>query len=378
MRVAILETISPSGHETEFDRALVSEMKRQGHECVFCVPEKYPFMADYGTEVKYLEGGEVITYSGAGSFKKFFLSLQREYRRVRWFNSTDRYARKGGVDCIVIPTATPRYLRSLLKSSLRASIVPVIVNLQVFSFEKKGRKEQFVRLASKLEPYKNVHILITSANHEFVDLPNVSYINPPFYAPSLIKSKGKYDGHEPVIIGLYGFYRSDENTKALLDIIGEGNFSVPVKLIMQTVTNNDRDRASCDEIVSKFKYNDRFEFTDAYLNGASWQQAIDDVDVILVPYASKQYFYTYSAMCFNALGFRKPVMLASTVNPQILENFKVGIMLDFSDLKKLKSDVQRFINGFKQDYSLYLAEIERASEVYSIENVVKGMFRYCQ
>ena len=36
MRVAILESIvMPAGHEVEFDRILVDELKRQGHAPVF-------------------------------------------------------------------------------------------------------------------------------------------------------------------------------------------------------------------------------------------------------------------------------------------------------------------------------------------------------
>ena len=35
MRVAILESIvMPAGHEVEFDRILINELKRQGHEPV--------------------------------------------------------------------------------------------------------------------------------------------------------------------------------------------------------------------------------------------------------------------------------------------------------------------------------------------------------
>ncbi|MEE0404380.1 MAG: glycosyltransferase family 1 protein, partial [Megasphaera elsdenii] len=44
MRVAILESIvMPAGHEVEFDRILVEELKKQGHEPVFFVPERFPF-----------------------------------------------------------------------------------------------------------------------------------------------------------------------------------------------------------------------------------------------------------------------------------------------------------------------------------------------
>ena len=47
MRVAILESIvMPAGHEVEFDRILVNELKKQGHEPVFFVPPNFPFKFD--------------------------------------------------------------------------------------------------------------------------------------------------------------------------------------------------------------------------------------------------------------------------------------------------------------------------------------------
>ena len=62
MKAAILESIvMPAGHEVEFDRILVDELKNQGHEPIFFVPEKFPFKLDYKTEVKYLNGGEPVS-----------------------------------------------------------------------------------------------------------------------------------------------------------------------------------------------------------------------------------------------------------------------------------------------------------------------------
>ena len=83
MRIAILESIvMPAGHEVEFDRILVEELKKQGHEPVFFVPEHFPFKLDYHCDVEYLEGGEVVTYAGAGKLKKLLLSIRRERRRA--------------------------------------------------------------------------------------------------------------------------------------------------------------------------------------------------------------------------------------------------------------------------------------------------------
>ena len=51
MRVAILESIvMPAGHEVEFDRILVDELKRQGHTPIFFVPQKFPFKLNYKCE----------------------------------------------------------------------------------------------------------------------------------------------------------------------------------------------------------------------------------------------------------------------------------------------------------------------------------------
>ena len=56
MRVAILESIiMPAGHEVEFDRMIINELKRQGHEPVLMVPENFTFKVDYGVDVIYLE-----------------------------------------------------------------------------------------------------------------------------------------------------------------------------------------------------------------------------------------------------------------------------------------------------------------------------------
>ena len=77
----------PAGHEVEFDRILVEELKKQGHEPVFFVPEHFPFKLDYHCDVEYLEGGEAISYAGVSRLKRLWLSMQREKRRVAWLDS---------------------------------------------------------------------------------------------------------------------------------------------------------------------------------------------------------------------------------------------------------------------------------------------------
>ena len=55
MKIAIFENImTPGGHEVDFDRILVDELKTLGHEVIFYVPEKFQFGMDYHVPVRYL------------------------------------------------------------------------------------------------------------------------------------------------------------------------------------------------------------------------------------------------------------------------------------------------------------------------------------
>ena len=105
MKIAILESIvMPAGHEVEFDRILEEELKRQGHEPVFFVPEKYPFKLDYKCPVEYLDGGEAVSYANVGRLKRLWLSIIRERRRVAWLDSAYEKAKAGKCDAIIVPT----------------------------------------------------------------------------------------------------------------------------------------------------------------------------------------------------------------------------------------------------------------------------------
>ncbi|MCR5536757.1 MAG: hypothetical protein K6F05_05005 [Succinivibrio sp.] len=376
MKVAILETIVPSGHEVEYNRGIYTEMLRQGHEPYFLTPENLTFRDDYGAPRLVLEGGEPISYRKAGFFKKLCLSVLREYRRIQWFNSAHKIVEAEHFDYVLIPSASPRYLRSLRLSSLRNSRVPVVVNHQIYNFGIRGRLEQFRALAQKMLPYKNIHITFCTHYHMIRDIPNVSYVNPPFYGPTLIDDPGRYDGHEPLVIGLYGVYRTDPNTHKLLEVFAKAEFKTPIQVRMQTVTNNARDKASCDELITAYQDNPRFCFFDDFLFAKSWQEAMARVDIMLVPYAARQYYYAYSAMCFNALGFRKPVMISPNVNPQLLESYDMGMILDFENEDRLKAEVVEFIDTFKEKYPHYQAEMERAARVYNFPNLVRDLLNF--
>ena len=156
MRVAILETIvMPAGHEVEFDRILVEELKKQGHEPVFFVPENFPFKIDYHVPVTYLAGGEAVSYAGAGKLKKIYLSVLREKRRIAWLDDACKKACQGMCDAIIVPTNSWRVMRSVRSSSIKNSPVPVLF---MFHGIMPGDRMRFVDGVKSLKAYTNIHL----------------------------------------------------------------------------------------------------------------------------------------------------------------------------------------------------------------------------
>ena len=211
MRIAILESIiMPAGHEVEFDRILVDELKKQGNTPCFFVPEKFPFKINYGVEIDYLEGGEVVTYAGVSELKILWLSLVREKRRIDWFNSAYAKAKAGKCDAIIVPTATYRYLRTLCNSKLKHSPVPVY-----FIFHGINPKEQpkFERQANNCLPYKNIHLRVITLRNDFAnsDLTNLRLINPPVFKPQDLPLREEIQGKNPIKIGFFGQFRKEKN-----------------------------------------------------------------------------------------------------------------------------------------------------------------------
>lgn len=72
MRVAILETVkTQGGFEQEFDRLIIDELKKEGHEPVLYLPENSSLPVDFGIPIEYMSGGEIVDYEGAGKLKKY-------------------------------------------------------------------------------------------------------------------------------------------------------------------------------------------------------------------------------------------------------------------------------------------------------------------
>lgn len=373
MRVAILESIvMPAGHEVEFDRILVNEMKRQGHEPMFFVPKDFPFKVDYGVPIHELSGGPVVTYADANWYQKLWRSLQREKRRVRWFTHACELAKAGVCDAIIIPTATYRYVRSLLRSELKHSPVPVHI---VFHGMRPDEKENFVKQASRVEQYGNIRLHIISLRDDISDvgLHNVDVIAPPVFSPVYYDVKDVRREPGSIRIGFFGQFRKEKQLEPFLRAFTKANFSVPVELVVQGSTPTPEDTAVFKELIEKYKDISNITFRHESLIGKDWEEALLSVDAIAMPYAAERYRYNWGAMLFTAIGFHKPVLVSQELNPEVFEQFKIGVRiqsLEESDIISAMTELVELLSARKDETR---RELEKANELYSHEKLIQAI-----
>lgn len=374
MRIAILESIvMPAGHEVEFDRILVENMKNQGYQPMFFVPENYPFKLDYHTDIEYLDGGEAVSYAGVSKLKKIYLSIVREKRRVAWFNSACAKAKKGLCDAILIPTSSWRGMRSVKKSDLKDSPVPVLFMMHGIM---PSDREVFVNGVKSLKQYKNVHIAALGMQTEFPELkdcPNFHTILPPVYVPMDLGVKPEFNFHEPLRLGFFGQYRKEKNLEFFLEAFTKAKFEIPVELLVQGATVTQADSDDFERLTKKYENCKRIKFLHKNLLGIEWQQELMGCDVILMPYGAERYRYQPSAMLFTGIGYFKPVLQSPEMSPEVLQEFAVGEAVKLDSVDIFTKQLEEFVNTFKSKAEVYRTGLIGANDKYSQENLVKNI-----
>ena len=375
MRIAILESIvMPAGHEVEFDRILVEELKKQGHEPVFFVPEHFPFKLDYHCDVEYLDGGEVVTYAGAGKLRKLFLSLRRERRRVAWFNSACQKAGAHLCDAIIIPTGTWRYIRTVLRSDLKSCPVPVYM---IFHGSNPKEQPKFEKQARKVARYQQIHLKVITLRNDFKNsgLKNVDLIAPPIFKPWELPVNKKLLFTPPIKIGFFGQFRKEKNLGFFLDAFTKAKFSVPVELIVQGATAKPEDGEIFEQFAREYKDYANITFWHKNLIGVEWQKALLGVDAIMMPYAAERYRYHWGAMLFTAIGFYKPVLQSPELNPEVLQHFNVGKAIDLSSVEAFSRQLEEFIEDLVKNTAVYQQGLDEANNVYGQDKLIQGILR---
>ena len=364
----------PAGHEVEFDRILVDELKRQGHVPVFFVPERFPFKLDYHCDIDYLTGGEVVTYAGAGKLKKIFLSIRRERRRIAWFNSAYEKACAGACDAIIIPTGTWRYIRTVLNSKLKDSPVPVYM---IFHGINPHEQPKFEKQARRVEAYKQIQLKVITLRDDFQHsgLTNVDLIAPPVFKPQDMPVDTSLHITPPVKIGFFGQFRKEKNLGFFLDAFTKAKFSVPVELIVQGATAKPEDGEIFDNYAKEYADYKNITFWHKNLIGLEWQKALLSVDAIMMPYAAERYRYHWGAMLFTAIGFYKPVLASPELNPEVLAQYKIGMAVDLRSVDSFARQLEQFVEDLVNNASLYRKNLELANAAYSHEALVQNILR---
>ena len=374
MSIAILETVKmQAGFELEFDKIIINELKRQGHEPVLFLPENSTLDADLGVPIEYMAGGSIVNYENIGRLTKYWRMLQREFRRIKWFNAAYAKAKNGEVDAIILTTATYRYLRSLRKSKLKNSPVPVIF---IFLGVTPKEKPRFLREVRECAKFENIKLKITSLRNDFLDEhnSNLKIITPPVVTPATLPVKSEQKDKKFIKIGFFGHYRKGEkDIDGILCAFVKAKLGGKAQLIVQAAPTREEDAIDLNRIMQKYTKEPTISFITGKLLGAKWYAALQSVDVIFLPYTAPRYLYNWSAIYFNAIGFHKPILVTSSLNPEVLERYDIGMEVDLQDLDIFRKQLENFVSGYKEKLPIYERELERANKDFDHSKFIRQL-----
>lgn len=376
MKFAIMESIiTEGGHEIDYDRILVEELTALGHKVEFYVPEGHQFKWNYGAPVHFLQGTGV-SYKGVRGMRKVLLSAKREINRQRWYSQMARYAADKKFDALIFPSATYRYLRALQINSLKQCSLPVLFIIHGLTPQEAPLLFQE---AEKVSDNPNIKIVVQTFAKQALtadrQLPNVHYIYPPNYIPRDIQTTSPTKPPEVLKLGFFGQYRKEKNLDGFLDQLIQCNFQYSFKLIVQGATTTPQDAEDFERIIKKYHQYSYLEFWHRPLIGQEWQEAIAQVDALVMPYGAERYRYHTSAILSTAIGFRKPVIIADNINPEVWQTYPIGLPFEVGNNQDLQRAMMEFINTFNDRFDEYQANLERAYNEYApgrlAENLVK-------
>lgn len=371
MKVAIFESIvTPAGHEHDFDRILVQEMQKLGHQVEFFVPEDYPFKIDYGVPVSQLKG-QAVSYAGSSGLRKILLSAKREIRRLHWFNELYRYTQTGRMDAIIIPTATYRFLRSIRFSQLKRSSIPIIPIMHGIN---PGEAARFFHQTQMLQHNPQIKMAVITLGSDIFGkkCDNIGCIRPPVF-PKNSELQHLNRPQRPLTLGFFGQYRREKNLEGFLAVFCRARFDVPVQLLVQGATVLPEDGADFERIQQLYGQHSNIQFLHRALIGKEWQQAIDGVDALIMPYASERYRYHWSAMLFTAIGFDKPVIIADSINPEVMNHYPIGVSFLPQGEENLQQALETFVNTYAQQQAVYQSALLQANLDFSPQNFVTSL-----
>lgn len=377
MRFAIMEcVVTPGGHEIDYDRILVEELTALGHTVEFYVPEGHEFKWNYGVPVHYISG-RGVSYAGAKGLKKIYLSAKREINRQRWYRKMRALSDTDCFDAIIFPSATYRYLRALSLSPLKYAKIPVLFLMHGLTPKECNRLNHE---AKKLAQQGNIRIGVQTfaMNKLTLQGDNIELYAPPNYVPRDIVWKGRVQRADALKLGFFGQYRKEKNLEALLDAYINCDFTRPVKLIVQGATQTKCDAEDFVRIMKKYDQASNLEFLHRPLIGIEWQKAVSSIDTLVIPYGNDRYLYHTSAILSNAMGYKKTVISADNVNPEILKEYQIGVSFKNGNNQALKEAIEMFVNTYDKKVDLYQSELNRVFDDFAPSKLAKHIVSLAQ
>ena len=370
MRIAIFENImTAGGNEIEFNRILVDELKNLGHEVFFYVPKNFTFQFDYNVPITKIRGNSV-SYTNSSGLKKIFTSVKREINRQRWYSQI--FELQSNFDALIIPTATHRYLRALSHNKLKNISVPLIFVLHGIN---PNEAPKFISASEKLLQNPNIKMaVITLAKDIFgKKLDNVHMILPPVFIARDLNFVENDTLPEVLTIGFFGQYRREKKIQDLLEAFKRGNYNRKVKLLVQGSTMHKEDAKEFERIIKPYEKLENISVIRGALIGKDWQQAIMNVDALLIPYSAPRFKYHWGGMLFTALGYKKPVVSSDDMNPEIFERYKIGETFKSGNLEDLTLKLEYFINNFDKNFSIYKKNLCEAADTFSPKKFAQNL-----
>ena len=306
------------------------------------------------------------------------------------------------IDALIIPTGTYRYIKALLDTPLKDSQAAVHV---IFHGIGKGEMDRFIKQAHRAKNYKNVYLNVISLRDDMLrpDLPRVRKILPPVFLPSselsgeqqniAVQSAISEQGLEsvnssefkttndaanqsvnkPIKLGFFGQFRKEKNIERFIDAFVSLNYDDSVQLVVQGATVKPEDGELFESIIKQYSKYSNIQFIHASLIGKDWDRALLSVDALLLPYGAERYRYHWAAMLFTAIGFQKPVLISPEINPEVLEQYSIGEVLNLDSVNSIGQGIQRFVENLKHNKEQYNQGLIHANEDYSHRALIQSI-----
>ena len=230
--------------------------------------------------------------------------------------------------------------------------------------------------AEKLSANKNIKpVVLTFGDNIFGERrENIFTIYPPTYTARDLKIEPKISAAGEVLkVGFFGQYRREKNLRGLLEVYLKGKYTRQVELLVQGSTMHAEDSEDFEKIIEQYRGVEGLSFLHKGLIGAEWQQAIMNVDALLMPYSAPRYRYHWGGMLFTAIGFGKPVVASDDMNPEVFDLYRVGETFKSGNLDDLAGVLETFINDFDKNFSTYEKNLQAAGEDFSPVNFARRL-----